>query len=402
MPLFGGFRIGRWFGFPIRIDVSWFVVAALVVWTFSASEFPLRLPGQSRPVYLAMGTAAAVLFFLSVLLHELAHAVVARARGVTVDGITLFIFGGIAQAREEAKRPLDEFLLTAAGPLSSLALAGVFFVLGRAAGAVGAPAPAATVLEFLAVLNLVLAVFNMIPGFPLDGGRIFRSLVWAATGDMRRATRWASWGGRLFGGALIGLGVAALAYGFVLGGLWSAFIGWFLMSAARTSYRQFELRRALDSIPVERVMVFDPVGVSAGSRLDDVVERVFLRGRYDAYPVEQDGTIVGVVTLDDVADVPRARRGELRVSNVMRPTWDLPTVDRYETLAQVAGRLDARGAATALVLDAGRVVGLLDLRDLGRWVSRLERLGLGPDGPARPSRRGAGGRVRRIRDASGS
>ena len=177
MPLFGSFRIGRWFGFPIRIDYSWFPIAALVIWTFTTREFPRALPFYPSSTYLAMGTAAALLFFLSVLLHELGHALAGRARGVEVEHITLFIFGGIAQARDEAQRPLDEFLLTAAGPLASVALAGAFHGGRVAAEAWAAPAPVVTVLGFLALLNFVLAVFNMLPVPPLDGGRILTALL---------------------------------------------------------------------------------------------------------------------------------------------------------------------------------------------------------------------------------
>lgn len=391
VPLLGGFRIGRWFGFPIRIDYSWFLVAALVVWTFSASEFPRLLPGYERPTYLVMGVAAALLFFLSVLLHELGHAIVGRQRGITVEGITLFIFGGIAQAREEASRPLDEFLLTAAGPLTSVALAGVFWVAHLGALALGVPDAIPAVLRFIGVLNFVLAIFNLIPGFPLDGGRIFRSIVWAATGDMARATRWATWGGRLFGGMLIAIGVWGLATGLILGGLWAAFIGWFLVNAASTSYRQFRLRRILEAIPVERVMMVDPRAVPANASVDRVIRDWFLRGRQDVYPVDLDGIVLGVVSVDDVAAVPGERRGEVTAAQVMRPTYDLPSVTPDETLADVVLRLGAGERSMALVLDGGRLVGLLDARDIGQWAARLERLGLGTVTPEEEGG-GSGGR----------
>ena len=408
VPLLGGFRIGRWFGFPIRIDYSWFLVAALVVWTFSASEFPRLLPGYERPTYLVMGVAAAILFFLSVLLHELGHAIVGRWRGITVEGITLFIFGGIAQAREEARRPLDEFLLTAAGPLTSVLLAGVFWVTHVAALALGLPPAVPAVLRFIGVLNFVLAIFNMIPGVPLDGGRIFRSVVWAATGDLARATRWATWGGRLFGATLIAIGAWGLASGLILGGLWAAFIGWFLVNAASTSYRQFRLRRILETIPVERVMMVDPRAVPANEPVDRVIRDWFLRGRRDVYPVALDGIVLGVVSVDDVADVPSERRGVVTAAQVMRPTYDLPAVTPQETLADVVLRLGVGQRSMALVLDDGRLVGLLDARDVEQWAARLERLGLGvPDAedegrPAR-SRDGSasGTTVRRTRPGAG-
>ena len=375
MPLFGGFKIGRWLGFPVRIDYSWFLVAALVIWTFSFSEFPRLLPYYDRPTYLTMGTSAALLFFLSVLLHELGHAVVARARGITVDGITLFIFGGIAQAREEPERPSDEFLLTAAGPLTSLILAGLFHVARLGAEAISVSPPVATVLGFLALLNFVLAVFNMIPGFPLDGGRIFRSVVWAITGDLLRATRWATWGGRLFGGALIALGVLGLARGDVLPGLWAAFIGWFLVNAASTSYRHFELRQLLREIPVSRVMLRDPPHLAADLPLDRAVRDYFMRGRQEAYPVELDGVLIGVVDLRRVAAVPAGLRRATLVSDIMRPTYELVSAHPTDRLADVISRAES-GDASLLVLEDRRVVGMLDLGDIGTWARRMKRLGL--------------------------
>ena len=379
MPLFGGFRIGRWLGFPIRIDYSWFLVAALVVWTFSFSEFPLRLPGYAQSTYLAMGIAASVLFFLSVLLHELGHAVVARQRGITVEGITLFIFGGIAQASEEASRPLDEFLLTAAGPLTSLLLAGAFYAAEALTRLGGVPDPLVTVFGFLGLLNLVLAIFNMIPGFPLDGGRIFRSIVWAVTGDMRRATRWATWGGRLFGMSLIALGLYGLTVGLLLPALWAIFIGWFVAHAANTSFRQFELRRALERIPVSRVMTLEARAIPANMPISRVVDDYFLRGHREAYAVELDGVVLGLLHIQDVAEVPIEMRDRATAAQVMRPTYDLPTARPHESLADLALRLGSGDNSTALVVEKGRAIGLVDVRDVGHWAARVQRLGLGGD-----------------------
>ncbi len=375
MPLLGGFRLGRWFGFPVRIDYSWFLVAALVVWTFSASEFPRLLRGYAGSTYLAMGVAAALLFFLSVLLHELAHAVVARTRGVTVESITLFVFGGIAQAREEAKRPLDEFLLTAAGPLSSLLIAGAFHAARLGAEAVGLSPPVSTVFGFLAFLNLILAVFNMIPGFPLDGGRIFRSIVWAATGDMARATRWATWGGRIFGGTLILTGLLLLASGSLLGGLWAAFIGWFLMNAATTSFRQFEYRRLLSRVPVWRVMTPEPRRIAADTTIERAISDHFLRGRDDAYPVDLNGIVLGLIDTTRAAGVPAPLRASTTVAQVMRPIYELASVGPGESLADALVGAEP-GVGSLLVLEDQRLVGLLDVREVGGWVQRMYRLGL--------------------------
>ena len=375
MPLFGSFRIGRWFGFPIRIDYSWFPVAALVIWTFSTREFPRALPFYPSSTYLAMGTAAALLFFLSVLLHELGHALAGRMRGVTVEHITLFIFGGIAQAREEAKRPLDEFLLTAAGPLASLALAGIFHAARLAAEAWYAPPPVVTVLGFLALLNFILAVFNMIPGFPLDGGRIFRSIVWAVTGDLVRATRWATHGGRLFGGALIVLGLWNLSRGQFISGLWAAFIGWFVVNAATSSLRHFELRTLLRRIPVAAVM--NPRGrvIEASLSVEHAIPEYFLRGRQEAYPVERDGTLIGIVDLAAVSEVPVDRRAATPVSAVTRPAEEFPVAHPDESLVDALSRAGT-GTPSLLVIRDGFVAGTLEPREIVGRVRRMQRLGL--------------------------
>ena len=375
MPLFGSFRIGRWFGFPIRIDYSWFPVAALVIWTFSAREFPRALPFYPSSTYLAMGTAAALLFFLSVLLHELGHALAGRMRGVTVEHITLFIFGGIAQAREEARRPLDEFLLTAAGPLTSLALAGLFHVARLGAEAMYAPPPVVTVFGFLALLNFILAVFNMIPGFPLDGGRIFRSIVWAVTGDLVRATRWATHGGRLFGGALIVLGLWNLSRGQFMSGLWAAFIGWFVVNAATSSLRHFELRTLLRRIPVAAVM--NPRGrvIEASLSVEHAISEYFLRGRPEAYPVERDGALIGIVDVRAVSEVPGELRAATPVSEVTRPAEEFPIADPDESLVEALSRAGT-GTLNLLVIRDGFVVGTLDPREVVGRVRRMQRLGL--------------------------
>ncbi len=376
MPLLGGFEVGRWFGFPVRIDYSWFVVVALVVWTFSAMLFPGLVRGETRTTYLGMGVAAALLFFLSVLLHELAHSLVARARGIAVEGITLFIFGGIAQAKEEAERPSDEFLLTIAGPLSSLALAAGFYGIALLGDALGITDAIVAIPETLAYLNLALAIFNMVPGFPLDGGRIFRSVVWAATGDLERATRWATWGGRAFGVLLILWGGWLLVNGASLQGLWSAFIGWFLATAAASSYRQFQLRQLLSRIPVSRVMRPDPPVVPPELSVQRLIDDFFARRPEPAYPVVLDGAVLGLVGVSDVAAVPRLEREVTTAAQVMRPTYEVPVSRWDESLADLVGKLEAGDEPNVLVLDGPELVGLVSVGDLRGWIQRLRRLGI--------------------------
>jgi len=242
--MLGGLPAGRWFGFRVRIDPSWFVVFALVLWTFSTREFPARLAGQNDATYWVMGACASALFFLSLLLHELSHSAVARARGIPVEGITLFIFGGVARMRMEARRPVDEFLLTIVGPLSSVLIGGVFFAAAVAADFFAWHPAIEAVAALLAVLNIVLAVFNLVPAFPLDGGRLLRSTLWQLWGDLERATRWATRLGRGFGYLLMAFGAILLAHRLWISGVWAVLIGGFLVHAATASYRQFRRQSA--------------------------------------------------------------------------------------------------------------------------------------------------------------
>jgi Zn-dependent protease len=377
MPLLGGFNIGRWFGFPIRIDYSWFVLIALIVWMFGTRDFPARFPGYASSTYVTMAVAAALFFFLSLLLHELAHSVVARSRGIHVQGITLFIFGGVAQTTMEAKRPVDEFLLTVVGPLASFALAGIFVLLGIVGRNLGIPAPIAEVAGFLGILNLVLAVFNLVPGFPLDGGRILRAAIWQLTGDLRRATRWATAGGRVFGYALIALGVFSLLPGSPMdpiGSLWLVFIGWFLSNAAASSYRQFVLMRAISDVPVTRVARLAsavPAEMSARDLAD-----LYVSGAPPALPVVRDGRMVGVVALDDVADIPPERRADTTAAELMSDVADTPVVTPDTTLDQVIGQLQSSDSERVIVAGEGRLHGILTLDEIADWVGRANKLGL--------------------------
>lgn len=229
--------IGRIFGIRVRVDPSWLVIFFLILWTFAFGVFPRRHPDLSMAAHVAMGVAGTALFFGSILVHELAHSLVSKARGIPVPAITLFIFGGMSHTEREAETPFDEFLIAVVGPLSSFLLAGAFWGVAALGGQTGGAGAVSGVAGYLAAVNLVLAIFNLVPGFPLDGGRIFRAAAWKWTGDMTRATRMAATGGRIVGFLLIGLGILEIVLGALAGGLWLIFIGWFLRQAAEASYR---------------------------------------------------------------------------------------------------------------------------------------------------------------------
>ncbi len=376
MPLFGGFSLGRWFGFEVRIDYSWFLIFFLVVWTLSVQVFPHDLGGYPETVYWTMGVVAALLLFLSVLLHELSHSAVARRRGIHVEGITLFIFGGVAQTSMEASRPVDEFLLTAAGPLASVVLAGIFYGLGVGADFAGWGGPVTEIAGYLAFLNLALAIFNLVPGFPLDGGRLLRSAVWHFTGSLRKATRLATTAGRGFGYLMILAGLWFLWQGALINGMWLAFIGWFLANAASNSWRQFVSRQILADVPVERALQPLPPPVEADRVLADVVDEPFLRAGVGAVPVLREGRLVGVLSVEDVAEVPPPERATTRVAAVMTPIEEVSAVPLHSSLDGVLGRLRAGNGTRLLVLDGERLVGILTPHDVVGWLERARRLGL--------------------------
>ncbi|MGH7340277.1 MAG: site-2 protease family protein, partial [Candidatus Rokuibacteriota bacterium] len=300
----GGFRLGRILGFEIRVDFSWFIIFFLILWSFSSAVFPAQAPGYSGLTYVAMGVAGALLFFGSLVVHELSHSLVARAKGIPVDGITLFIFGGMAHTRSEAETPGDEFVIAGIGPVTSLliavALGGLWYL-----GSIGGWSQAIlVVLQYIAVLNVVLAVFNLLPGFPLDGGRLFRAAVWKFTGSMTRATKVASTAGSWLGYLMVGWGLLMAFRGNVFGGLWLVFIGWFLRNAAVASYHQVLVKDTLGTGSARQAMTPVPQTVPADISLQALMDGYFLRRRFLSYPVEDRGRPVGIVTLNQVKEVP--------------------------------------------------------------------------------------------------
>lgn len=380
-----GIRLGSMLGFEIRIDYSWFVIAFLVLWSLSAGVFPHRVEGLSSGAYLVMGMAGMLLFFASLLAHELSHSVVARSRGVEVAGITLFVLGGVAHTTREAENPADELAIAGVGPLCSLVLAGVFWLLVRLGEALAWSEPVLVVGDYLALINLVLALFNLLPGFPLDGGRLFRALVWRHTGNLTVATRWATNGGKALGYALIGLGALQTFAGAVVGGLWMVFIGWFLRTAAMTSFEHHILGGVLTGLMARRIMTADPSTVAPDVTLQSLVEDRLLREPHQGYPVSSGREVLGLVTLAHVKRVPRERWPTTRVREVMTPT-DQVAVGPDATLEHVLASMSRSGLQRVLVVDAREgLVGVISASDVSRWLQKERALGGVAPAPRGPS-----------------
>jgi Zn-dependent protease/predicted transcriptional regulator len=381
-----GLGIGKLFGIRIRVDWSWLLIFVLTTWNLS-SAFGEMHADWGMALTWGMAVAASLLFFVSVLLHELAHSLVARARGIPVRSITLFLFGGVSNIQREPHSPGAEFWMAIVGPLTSLILGGALVVLaGLSAGpletlvssprqVVAALSPLTTLLGWLGSVNFTLGLFNLIPGFPLDGGRVLRSVLWAATDDLRRATRWASWAGQGIAWLLIVAGIA-MVFGASLpffgsgvsNGLWLAFIGWFLNSASAQSYQRVVVRDILEDVEVQRVMRACPPTVPSAISVDELVHEHVMEADDHAFPVVDDGRLAGLVTLEDVRSRSRDRWDEILVREIMTPAAELVTVAPETDAAEALERLMARDVRQLPVMENGSLSGCLRRRDIVKWL----------------------------------
>ena len=368
-----GIRLGTIFGLEVRLDYSWFLIFFLILWSLTMGAFPAEYPGRSRGLYAAMGISATLLFFASLLAHEIAHSIVAKRRGIPVAGITLFIFGGMAHTRMEAENARDEFIIAGVGPLASFVIALTFGAIAWLSTALGASQAITVVARYLAVINLGLAIFNLLPGFPLDGGRLFRAAIWKRTGDFTKATRYATTGGKWVGYALISIGVfEMLALGVFGGGLWLVFIGWFVRVAADASYAQHVLLRSLEGVRVRDLMTPQPETVPADLSLQRFVDDHILRERFQAYPVAQNGQPVGLIALEQVKPVPREQWATLTVRDVMAPLDRVAVVTPNDSMTDVLQKLAGSTGGRVLVVRNDHIEGLMTRSDLARWLERAK------------------------------
>jgi Zn-dependent protease/CBS domain-containing protein len=356
------FELGRIAGIRIGVNWSWLVVFALIVWSLASAVFPNQNEGLSDATYVAMALVAALLFFASILLHELGHAIQARREGMEIEGITLWLFGGVAQFRGMFPSAGAEFRIAIAGPVVSLLL-GLFFV---AIAVVTKTAEEVDgVAAWLGYINLLLLVFNLLPALPLDGGRVLRAALWGARDSFEWATRVAANIGRGFGFLFIAGGIAMFVFADSFSGAWLAFIGWFLLMAASGELRYLAVRDALDGLRVRDLMVRDPQTVPVDMSIGDFMDEIVWPRRYTTYPVTDNGRAVGLLPFRCVAQIPRREWDERSVRDCMLARDDVPVFEEDDELVEAVGEL-AEGPGRGLVLDGDRLVGFLSRTDLAR------------------------------------
>ena len=371
----GTISLGKVFGIQLRLHYSWFVIFALLTVSLVA-------PDWSSPFAWAIGIATCLLFFTSVVAHELAHSLVGRANNIPVTSITLFIFGGVAMMTREAAQPKAELKMAAAGPISSAVIGGIFLLVWRVLGP-GMPPPVEQMVWWLMVMNFALAIFNLIPGFPLDGGRLFRAAIWRRSGDFRRSTRIAARVGQGVGYFFIGGGIAlvvlslfgVLTFVNPLSGLWIAFIGWFLQNAAQSSYRQTEWRETLRQFTAARLMTSYPA-VPPDIYLNRLVEEYLLPTGYRLFMVASEGRVSGILTLENIKSVSRPDWGVTRVKEVMTPLDKLEVVQPDESALSILERMNERQVNQVLVVSEGRVIGLVSRDGLMNFARTHAELGM--------------------------
>jgi Zn-dependent protease/predicted transcriptional regulator len=384
------FTLFKMFGFAVRIDLSWLIILVLIVWSLAGGVFPQLYEGLHWGTYLTMGLVAALGFFASIVVHELCHSLVAKRYGLPMKGITLFLFGGVAEMSEEPPSAKSEFTMAAAGPAASIVVALVFLGAAAVGRSAGWPETVTGVLRWIGFINGVLVVFNLIPGFPLDGGRMLRAALWHRKGDLRRATQTASRVGSGFGAVLIALGVVNLLLLNPIGGLWWILIGMFIRGAAKMGYQQVLVRQALQGEPVRRFMNRDPVTVPTSISVEELVNDFVYEHQFKMFPVVENGHLEGCVTLRQIKEVPRDRWAQRTVRDVASPCSDENTIAPDDDAIQAFTRMNQHQVSRLMVVEDGRLQGILSLKDMLGFLSlKLDLEGDGGGLPAGLGRRAA-------------
>ncbi len=367
------FYIGKIAGIPIRIHISWLVIFLLITWTLT-HVYAQEYPGWNKALYFIIGVITSFLFFISVLIHELAHSIVAKKQGVPVKDIVLFIFGGVSELSEEPRSPGNEFVMALVGPLSSFLLflfSGLiwFFVRSKIE-------PIGAMAGFLAIINLMLFAFNLIPGFPLDGGRVFRAILWAIRGDIVKATRWASIVGQGFAFLLIFLGIWWILKGNLIDGIWIILIGWFLDNAAMSSYRQVNIKQSLAGHTVKEVMTKDCPSLSPDITIEEAVEQHIIGAGRRCLPVVQYEKLLGLLTIHSIKKIPKEQWSFTKASQAMIPLENIKSVHPDEDLWKALQAMTEDGFNQLVVLEDHEFAGMLARDHVVSFIRNRQDLGL--------------------------
>ncbi|MCD6654161.1 MAG: site-2 protease family protein [Sulfurovum sp.] len=357
------------FGFNVRIDSSWIIILFLVIWSLAEGFFPARFTELDEQTYWMMAIAGAMGLFASIIIHEFSHAFIARKYGLKIQNITLFVFGGVAEMKDEPQNPKVEFLMAIAGPIASLLLSVLFSTLHTVGDATGLPIPIIGVLGYLGTINMLLAIFNMLPAFPTDGGRILRSFLWWKKKDIRWATQMASRISLFFAVSIIFIGFVNMIASNVIGGLWWILIGSFLFSAANASYHSLLIKQSFSGKSVRHFMNPSPVTVPYGITLKELVDTYLSHYPHKMYPVTKEDSIVGMITIADIKAVPQEGRTQYTAGGVMHPKNTNNSVSIDTAVNDALVKMNATGASRLLVTENSKAVGIITLKDLLEFIA---------------------------------
>ncbi len=367
-------RLFKLFGFDVKIDISWLILAILITWSLANGLFPYYFEGLSTATYIGMGIAGAIGLFLSIVFHEFSHSIAARQSGIPMSGITLFIFGGVAEMNDEPRNPRSEFWMAIAGPAASLIIGGVFYLFYWLGQNLAWGDPVQGVLVYLALINVVLAGFNLIPAYPLDGGRVLRSIIWGMKNDILQATRTSSKIGSGFGIALMVLGGITFLMGNFIGGIWWVLIGMFVRNASQQSYNRIVLRKELEGASVERFMKSNPVTVPPDETLDNLVNDYIYKYHFKMLPVVEGSGLKGCVRLEQLKHIPKQEWNELTAGRIAEECNEKNTIDANTDAVKALSMMRNSGTSKMIVTKNGEMAGIITLHDLMEFISNKMEL----------------------------
>lgn len=356
-------------GFTVSVDASWGIILFLVLWSLSKGLFPSYFPDLSIQTHWLMGLVGTVGLFVSIVIHEFSHSLVARKYGLEIKGITLFIFGGVAEMKDEPNSPKTEFLMAIAGPIASIMLSILFAALYQVSDMLGLPVPIIGVLGYLSAINMLLAVFNMVPAFPTDGGRILRSLLWWIKGDISWATQVASRISLVFAIVIIFTGFMNMIGGNPIGGLWWILIGSFLFSAANASYQRLLMKQSFEGKTVHHFMNQTPVTVPSHITLQEFVDKYLYRYHYKMFPVIEDDKILGLITIQTLKSYPHEEWNHLLVGKTMQPQSPDNSISSNIPINDALNKMIETGVSRLLVTENKKIVGIITLKDLLEYLA---------------------------------